>query len=112
MYNNMDDVHPLALPFTPTSPSHSSLNQKAKPVVPCVGGGPELTKRSFYEILSPCLVETLYSDTAIVCACGVPKQLSMTAVESNIDRVKWLQIAPALFCHDRECCSLIRVSNF
>lgn len=38
-------------------------------------------------------------DAAIVCVHWASSQLSMTAVESNIDRVKWLQIASGLFCN-------------
>lgn len=53
------------------------------------------------------LGQTLLSDTTIVCVCRVPKQLSLTAAVSNIDGVKWLQIACAFFSRVRECAALI-----
>lgn len=95
-------VYPVLAPHPPLVDPES----KARPVVPCGW------RSRFHKIVllwnpEPMLGQTLLSDTAIVCVCWVPKQLSLTAAGSNIDRVKWLQIACAFFSQVRECAALI-----
>lgn len=95
-------VYPVLAPHPPLVDPES----KARPVVPCGW------RSRFHKIVllwnpEPMLGQTLLSDTAIVCVCWVPKQLSLTAAVSNIDRVKWLQIACAFFSQVRECAALI-----
>ncbi len=64
--------------WTHTTPQKQCKANQLFPFAVC----PDTTKRLFNEIQGARLVKR----------CTVPQQLSVTGAESNIDRVKWLQI--------------------
>lgn len=71
---------------------HNTSLTKTKPVVPfcCVSG---YNKTPLLWNPGRLVGQTPHKLPLCVCFFQVPQQLSMTGVESNIDRVKWLQIA-------------------